>query len=101
MYHAQATEIQDSTIAARPTSSCEKLKSWRDVALQKLKSIHWQPTCAYETTVFPDKDTMAKQRRDAIKTNEEKPLKETRKDALELYTLTHITQGVAMAVTCV
>ena len=69
IYHAQATEIQDSAIAARPTFSFDKLKSWRDEALQVLKSIHLLPTRAYETTLFPDNDLTAKIRWDRIKMN--------------------------------
>ena len=70
-------------MAGRPTFSYEKLKSWRDVALQVLERVQWQPVCAYDTTLYPDGKTTEQIRRDKIKASEELPNEKMRMAVLE------------------
>ena len=101
IYHAQAMEIQDSMEETRPTFSFDKLRCWGEVASRVLTSINWQPACAYNSTIFPDKETAAKIRWGEIKVGSEgNRLQGHQHTVIELYATAHISHGIAMAAVC-
>ena len=53
IYCAQAAEIDQDPLAEHLVFQFSGLRCWRDVAYKALRSLGWDPTCAFEDTIYP------------------------------------------------
>ena len=103
IYCAQAKEIEQCSQDEQLVFQFTGLHNWRDVAYKTLRSVGWEPTCAYEDTIFPCREGKEGIKWDMLTFVEEtETTKKVNDKGMDVYVYECYQQeGLVMAVTLV